>query len=138
MEKEKNEEAEKMDYKEVARNNFSVWNEILQTGNPQKISPLYEDGATFLPTVSPKFKKGREEAAGYFEHFMAKNPKGEIKSEEIQVLGDNVYLHSGLYDFELDGEEGRSIVEARFSYVWRRDNEGKWKIAHHHSSVKPK
>ena len=37
---------------------------------------------------------------------------------------------------EIDGEEGRTVVEARFSYVWKMI-EDEWKIIHHHSSVKP-
>jgi len=30
----------------------------------------------------------------------------------------------------------RSPVEARFSYVWKKEG-GSWKISHHHSSVRP-
>jgi hypothetical protein len=28
-------------------------------------------------------------------------------------------------------------VEARFTFVYSRDEEGEWKIVHHHSSLKP-
>jgi len=41
-----------------------------------------------------------------------------------------------MYTFELGDAGARTPVEARFSYVWRKE-EGDWKIAHHHSSVTP-
>jgi uncharacterized protein (TIGR02246 family) len=121
--------------KEIAQENFKKWNELLQTRDPQEVAAMYTGDATFLPTVSPEFKRGSE-AAGYFEHFLAKNPDGKIIKEEVQELGENIYLHSGMYNFELDGEDGRTTIEARFSYVWQKiDSE--WKIIHHHSSVRP-
>lgn len=122
---------------EIARKNFVFWNETLQTGNPKKVAELYAEDNTFLPTMSKDFRQGKTEAENYFEHFLKKNPEGTIIEEKVQVLGSGSYLHSGLYNFEIDGKNGREIVEARFTYVWRKDSDGKWKIIHHHSSVKP-
>lgn len=122
----------------VARENFARWNEALQTKDPKKAAAFYAEDATFLPTVSPDFKHGVGEAEGYFKHFLLKNPDGRIKADSVQVLGAGVYLHSGLYDFELDSPEGgRTVVEARFSYVWAK-RQDQWLILHHHSSVRPK
>lgn len=125
-----------MGIKEIARENFSSWTKALQTGEPKKVAELYSEDATFLPTMSPEFKRGKSGTEEYFEHFLKKNPDGEIKKEEIQPLGENAYLHSGMYDFEVDKNGSRDVVEARFSFVWKKED-GKWKIIHHHSSVKP-
>lgn len=123
---------------EVARKNFSMWAEALLTKDPKKVAELYSKDNTFLPTVSGEFKHGAGEAEGYFVHFLEKNPKGKIMEESVQPLGENYYLHSGLYNFELDnGEGGKKTVEARFTFVWRKEPDGSWKIIHHHSSVKP-
>jgi uncharacterized protein (TIGR02246 family) len=126
-----------MELREVARKNFDLWNATLQTKSPQEVAKLYAGDSTFLPTVSGEFKKGPEEAEGYFKHFLEKDPKGEVKEEEVQDLGEGIYLHSGMYDFELGQNGNRSVVQARFSFVWRREASGDWKIIHHHSSVKP-
>ena len=124
--------------KSIANENFQKWMEALKTRNPNEVSNLYSGNSTFLPTVSSEFKKGHAGAKEYFEHFLQKNPSGEIIEEEVQSLTDDVYLHSGMYNFEVDGADGRrSVVEARFSFVWERIND-KWIIQHHHSSVKPK
>ncbi|MFH2136479.1 MAG: SgcJ/EcaC family oxidoreductase [Patescibacteria group bacterium] len=123
----------------IAKQNFKTWSESLTTKDPKAVAELYTSDATFLPTVSGEFKKGQEGAKEYFHHFLEKDPRGEVTEEEVQSLGENCYLHSGMYNFEVNSSEGgRQIVEARFSFVWRKNEKGEWKILHHHSSVKPK
>lgn len=124
--------------KTIARQNFDVWNKALQTLDAKKVAELYTEDCTFLPTVSGEFKKGRHGAEGYFHHFLEKFPFGTIVEDEVQELGPDYYLHSGHYNFELGPKNNRSTVEARFSYIWRKDRKGNWKIAHHHSSARPK
>lgn len=124
---------------EIAKNNFQIWNEALQTKDAEVVASLYSEDNTFLPTMSGDFKFGKGGAEDYFEHFLLKNPFGIIVKEKVQLLGENSYVHSGLYDFEIESaEKGREVVEARFTFVWQKNKSGQWKIIHHHSSVKPK
>lgn len=124
--------------KRLVRENFNRWNNALLTGDAKAVADLYSRKSTFLPTVSPEFKKGVDEAEDYFKHFLEKNPSGKIVSEAIQPISSSAYLHSGTYDFEIGPEDNRTIVEARFTFLWQKSYSGGWKIAHHHSSVKPK
>jgi uncharacterized protein (TIGR02246 family) len=117
----------------LAQENFKRWVDALLTKDPKIVAGLYADDSTFLPTVSDEFKKGRAEAEQYFQHFLEKNPKGTIIDEEVQAISSNCYLHSGMYNFELT--QGK--VEARFTFVWQKNEQGEWQIIHHHSSVKP-
>lgn len=126
-----------MEIEKIAKENFAKWNEALLTGEAKNVAVLYTKEASFLPTVSPEFKTGQEEAEGYFKHFLEKNPKGEIINDRVQQISDKCYLHSGLYNFELGPNEDRQIVEARFTFLWEMSDDGSWMIAHHHSSVKP-
>lgn len=130
-------EEKKREIEKIAQENFKLWAELLKAKKLKQIAQLYSEDATFLPTVSPDFKKGSAEAEEYFEHFLQKNPEGKIIEEEIQLLTENAYLHSGMYDFEIDGNGGKTVVNARFSFVWEKNSNGQWKIIHHHSSVKP-
>jgi len=117
---------------------FEKWNETLQTGDPQKVAECYaEEGGILLPTVSPKVRHNREEIADYFVHFLAKHPVGTITESNIRVYGD-IAINSGLYTFELDGEEEGSRVDvvARFTYVYKKEGD-EWMIVEHHSSVLP-
>lgn len=124
-------------FQDLATSNFKRWNDALQTKNPEAVAALYTEDNSFLPTLSPEFKHGRSGAAAYFHHFLEKNPFGTIVDEQVQALGENAYLHSGMYEFEVGSTDKRSLVEARFSYVWVKENDGVWRIAHHHSSLKP-
>lgn len=131
----KNRESE---FNQLAKQNFLRWNEALHTHDPAIVAKLYFENATFLPTLNPEFKQGQVGAQEYFHHFLEKNPDGRIVKEVVQVLGENCYLHSGMYNFEVGPEDNRQVAEARFSYVWEKDDKGEWKIIHHHSSLKPK
>ena len=121
----------------IAKENFAAWNETLQTKDPTTVAALYTEAATFLPTMSGELKKGQKGATEYFEHFLQKDPSGEIIDEAVQLLGPDSYLHSGMYNFEVGPVGERVIAEARFTYVWKRDVQGNWRIMHHHSSIKP-
>lgn len=125
-------------YSHIATKNFARWNNALQSRDAKKVAELYFSDATFLPTVSPKFLNGNDEAEQYFKYFLKKNPIGKIVSEKVQVLSPSRYLHSGLYNFQIDEAGDRHIVEARFTFLWTLDEQGIWKIAHHHSSLQPK
>lgn len=127
----------KKERENFAETNFDRWNDSLQTKDAKKVAELYSDDATFLPTVSGKFKKGKIEAEEYFSHFLEKNPIGVIIESETQLIGENCYLHSGMYNFEVGPEGERQTVEARFSFVWQLNDKKEWEIIHHHSSVKP-
>ncbi|MBN2363582.1 SgcJ/EcaC family oxidoreductase [candidate division WOR-3 bacterium] len=123
--------------KEIAENNSVKWLTSLKTLDPEKVAELYSEDSTFLPTVSGEFKKGKKGARDYFIHFLEKNPAGTIEEEELHVLSDKFYVHSGHYNFEIDSSSGREIVNARFTFCWRLSDEGNWEIIHHHSSAKP-
>ncbi len=121
--------------KTIAKENFKKWNEALQTKNPQTVAECYLPQGELFGTVSGKIRQGREAIAGYFEHFLESDPSGKILESNIEVVSEDTYLETGIYKFTLmkDGEE--TVIKARFTYVWQKDNDGEWKILHHHSGV---
>lgn len=126
-----------MSLQEIARDNFATWAESLQSKDPKQVAELYTEDSVFLPTMAPGVKQGKQEAEEYFEHFLKKNPEGEITQERIQPMGEGYYSHSGLYIFKV-GSNGKSdIVPARFTFNWRTEPNGKWRIMTHHSSAEP-
>ncbi len=121
---------------ELAQANSKRWQDSLGQ-DAEAVAKLYGPESTFLPTVSPDFKKGPGEAAGYFTHFLEKNPSCQIITEQVKPLDDNNYLHYGKYNFEVGPNEARQTIEAEFSFVWEKNKDGQWEIIHHHSSMKP-
>jgi uncharacterized protein (TIGR02246 family) len=130
--------------KELATENFNAWNQSLLSRDAHEVASLYAEDASFLPTLNPEFKNGRDGAEQYFKHFLEKNPEGKIIEEAVQEISadkdgrPSSFLHSGLYNFAVGEQNNRQIVEARFTFLWQKDESGDWKIKHHHSSLKPR
>lgn len=128
-----------MDSKQLAQELFVKWNETLQTKDKQKVAEMYGDDATFLPTLNGELKIGISGAIEYFEHFLQKDPFGTIVESVTQESTDGgTIIYSGLYDFEIGPEYKREVANARFTYVFQKNENDEWKIIHHHSSLRPK
>ena len=111
---------------------FDQWNKALQTGIPEKVVSLYERDAILLPTLSNNVRHSHDEIKDYFVHFLAKDPVGNIDESNIRIF-DDIAINSGIYTFSFkDG----SSAQARFTFVYRKNNEA-WKIIEHHSSLLP-
>ena len=111
---------------------FDRWNGALQTGDPNQVVKEYAPDAILLPTVSNKVRHNHAEIKDYFDHFLAKGPKGTIDESNIRQFGD-IAINSGIYTFDFaNGEK----VTARYTFVYQK-LDGEWKIAEHHSSALP-
>jgi uncharacterized protein (TIGR02246 family) len=112
---------------------FEIWNNALQTGDPDQVVALYDTDAVLLPTVSNQVRHNHDEIRDYFVSFLAKKPQGVIEEANTRLLTEDLASNSGVYTFTFgDGAQ----VTARFSYLYRRVN-GEWKIIEHHSSAMP-
>ncbi|MDH3358524.1 MAG: SgcJ/EcaC family oxidoreductase [Desulfobacteraceae bacterium] len=114
---------------------FVMWNDALQTGDPDNVVACYAENAILLPTVSAKVRHNHDEIRDYFVHFLAKKPNGRITEQNIRIY-DNIAINSGLYTFSLMGDDGHTDVAARFTFVYRKYEDG-WLIIEHHSSILP-
>lgn len=107
-------------------------NLALKTGDPKKVSSLYDDNSVLLPTLSNKVRHNKEEIEDYFTQFLAKGPKSRIDEENVRHF-DNLAINSGAYTFTFkDG----SSAQARFTFAYRWNGK-RWLIVEHHSSLAP-
>jgi uncharacterized protein (TIGR02246 family) len=97
----------------------------------------YTKEGTLLPTVKDGPLIGAEHIKSYFVTFLKQSPRGKIDRHVIHI-GCNVAYDIGLYTFEVDGPASgsRREIKARYSFVYVLE-QGKWLIAHHHSSKLP-
>jgi len=63
-------------------------------------------------------------------------PNGRIDKQHISING-NVAINTGIYTFTLTKQEQEKKVQARYSFVYERQNDGEWLIVNHHSSAMP-
>jgi len=118
--------------KEV-RDLFYLWNDALATGKSKVVAKRYAKNAVLLPTVSDTPRTDFASIKDYFDLFLTKKPQGIITDGHI-TIGNGWAQDVGVYEFTL-GATGDK-VKARYSFVYTYEG-GKWKIAHHHSSVMP-
>jgi uncharacterized protein (TIGR02246 family) len=111
---------------------FDRWNASLKTGDADKVADNYAEDAILLPTVSNKPRLTRAERVDYFKEFLKKEPVGVINSRVVKI-GCNTVVDAGLYTFTLHGHDQ---VAARYTFTYEF-KDGKWLIAHHHSSAMP-
>jgi uncharacterized protein (TIGR02246 family) len=116
---------------------FDRWNTSLATLDPAKVTANYASDAVLLPTVSNTPRTDSASIKEYFVHFLESHPQGKIDTRTVKV-GCNTASDVGTYTFTLDGKTPgeKQIVKARYSYVYTY-RDGKWLIAHHHSSAMP-
>jgi len=114
---------------------FNLWNDALATGDSRIVARRYTESCSLLPTVSDVPRTDYDSVKDYFDAFLKKQPQGEIIEGFIKI-GDNGDWASdtGIYEFTM-GVDG-SKVRGRYSYLYVQEN-GVWKIQHHHSSVMP-
>lgn len=115
---------------------FDDWNFALSSLDASKVAQRYWPDAVLLPTVSNTPRTNPAAIGDYFEHFLAKRPRGHIDSRAIQS-GCNLAVDMGTYTFSLMDDKGTtSEVAARYTFVYQY-RDGAWKILHHHSSAMP-
>ncbi len=116
---------------------FDKWNQALLTKQTATVVADYAPDATLLPTVQNGPLIGRAMIGTYFDYFLKQSPAATIDNRVIHT-GCNVAYDIGLYSFMVDGDQpgSRKQVKARYTFIYTPVN-GKWLIAHHHSSAQP-
>jgi uncharacterized protein (TIGR02246 family) len=122
---------------------FEEWNKALQVKppDPTKVTLTYAPDAILLPTVENGPLIGRDQIRGYFVHFLEQHPVGKIDTRALVPAGCNMGVVAGLYTFTVDEGTSRVDKPARYTFVYVYKQEGargRWLIAHHHSSLRPK
>jgi uncharacterized protein (TIGR02246 family) len=115
---------------------FDTWNAALKTKDPQKVAALYHPDALLLATLSNVPRKTPAAVQDYFTTFLEQQqPQDCVVQQRVISMGHNYAEDAGVYKFHMKSEEP---VLARYSFVYTRNEEnGQWKISHHHSSFMP-
>ncbi len=97
---------------------------------------LYDSRATFHPTLSGDFIQDTNAVRQYFKGFMSLKPHVTVVSFDLQELVETAFVFAGVMTIEVDENNERIMIRARFSFVWALEGE-RWSIVHHHNSIVP-
>ena len=115
----------------IASELLQKWTDAVKGGDAKQVTSLYLNDGILLGTFSGKERVGHELILEYFENLLKSPVEVQIVSEHPHVY-ESTAVNSGLYNFVTEGK----TVNARFSFVYHKDDNG-WKIVSHHSSVIP-
>lgn len=121
--------------KKEVRGLFELWNNALQTGDPQTVADRYskQKGVCLLPTISDTPRYDNEAIVDYFTKFLKKKPSGKILEGKV-LKGSEWAQDAGIYEFTMGIDGSKVKGRYSFNYIWE---DGEWKISHHHSSFMP-
>jgi hypothetical protein len=114
------------------------WATQLSRSSPSDPTPIvsfYADNGVLLPTCANGPLTGRAAIRGYFEGFLKPQPAVTFDAASGRIGGDCAHpFGSGLYTFKLkDG----TVLQGRYTYVFKQVSANAWLIAQHHSSLEP-
>jgi hypothetical protein len=126
-------------YSETAEGLFETWAVTLadtECGNGEAMGNLYRRGAILLATFDP-IVRGRDDITEYFDGLSClEDLDVELNTWRAGGQGNLVWA-TGLYTFS-SVEDGELVeVPARYTYVWKANRKGTYRIVNHHSSVTP-
>ena len=125
------------DKREDAYAGVERWSEAFNSGDVEQIVRMYTDDALLLGTLSPGMTSKPDDLRAYFKGAATAKLQVKLGDHSAVVLAEGVVAIAGFYDFSRPVADGQPVVPARFSFVMVM-KDGIWKIAHHHSSVRPK
>lgn len=112
------------------------WTMAVASADVDRITGLYHKEAVLWGTLSPVIRNTPGLIREYFVNFASQEEiNGKVTSKETRIYG-NTAIISGEYTFTWKLGEKSIQVPARFSFVYRKEDD-KWLIVDHHSSVVP-
>jgi len=108
------------------------------TGDLGKIMEQYADNAVMIDASKPDPSADRKVATDSARTFVSMKPADyHVVGRHIQLLGPDAFVSSGVEQFTVAAGTARPTVSARFTDVFQRQSDGKWKIVNEHVSMPP-
>lgn len=108
------------------------WSAAYSANDRDLLVSLYAPDAILLGTTSPILSQGTEAIRKYFEMLPNSGRRNAITERHMIVVGDDAVVGTGFYTFSRAVENDAPRPSRFTMLVVKRD--GKWMIAHHHSS----
>jgi len=112
--------------------------EALNAGDVEQVVRMYTNDALVLGILSPGMTSRPDDLRAYFKAAADAKLQVKLGDHSAIAVADDAVAIAGFYDFSRPAADGQPVViAARFSFVMVK-KDGIWKIALHHSSVRPK
>tara|TARA_B110000008_G_C16606011_1_gene418438 strand:- start:89 stop:535 length:447 start_codon:yes stop_codon:yes gene_type:complete len=120
---------------ETIRDTTQSWADAFNSRDTENILDHYSEEAVFWGTVSPTLRDEPAEVRDYFE-VIGPDARVLLGEQRPRVFGE-IAVNTGYYQFSDMHDGKKTLVPARFSFVYERNETGAWLIVDHHSSSVP-
>ncbi|HEY4070551.1 MAG TPA: DUF4440 domain-containing protein [Sphingomicrobium sp.] len=108
------------------------------TGNVNAIMDQYANGAVMIDASNAAPSTDRRVQSGWAKAFVSMKPAGyHVPDRHVQIVGPDAFVSSGTEVFTVQAGAVTPTVSARFTDVFQRQRDGRWKIVHEHVSMPP-
>jgi uncharacterized protein (TIGR02246 family) len=111
------------------------WSAAYSANDRDLLVSLYAPDAILIGTTSPIISQGTKAIQKYFDMLPDSGRRNVITERQVIVLGDDAVVGTGFYTFSRTKENDPPRPSRFTMLVVKRD--GRWMIAHHHSSPRP-
>ena len=107
-------------------------------GDAKAVMAQYANNAVMIDAGSPDPSTDRKVQSGWAQTFVSMQPSDyRVINRQVQLLGGDAFISSGVETFTVAAGAGRPTVSARFTDVFQRQKDGSWKIVNEHVSMPP-
>ena len=108
------------------------------SGDLGKIMDQYADQAVMIDASTIDPSTDRKTQTGWARNFVSMKPADyQAVGRHIQLVGPDAFISTGIERFTVEAGAARPTVSARFTDVFQRQKDGKWKIVNEHVSMPP-
>lgn len=108
------------------------WSATYSANDRNELVKLYAPDALLFGTTEKTAIRGTEGIREYFVALDKGGRRNTIQDKNVFILDDNAVVVAGFYDFARKDEDYKPRPSRYTMLIVKRD--GKWMIAHHHSS----
>jgi ketosteroid isomerase-like protein len=108
------------------------------SGDTARIMAGYAPGAVMFDAGTPEPTRDRALQTKWADGFVALKPRNFSPGKrELQLLDSDTFDTAGIESFEGDIGRGHELIRFRYTDVYQKQADGKWRIVHEHLSALP-
>ena len=107
-------------------------------GDLGQIMDQYANNAVMIDAANTTPSADRKVQSGWAKDFVSMKPADyKVSGRQIRLLGPDAFVSAGIENFTVEAGAARPTVSARFTDVYQRQKDGRWKIVAEHVSMPP-
>ena len=118
----------------------AIWMEVSRTGDVGKLGVILSDDVLLMPPNETSLYGKSEVMEWFAEYFRDFRIASIVETDREIIVAEGIAIEHWTYMVAIDPLDGSTRIrdDGRFLTIWRRQDDGSWKISHNiWNSVRP-